>query len=62
VVLAAVSLMGCLTVSEVERALLTRVAALESAVFSYDAHMKGLQESGLPRLLMLESECERHPA
>ncbi|WP_371781868.1 PadR family transcriptional regulator [Streptosporangium subroseum] len=57
--LAAVSLMGCLPVREVERALLTRVAALESAVFSCDAHMKGLQESGLPRLLMLELECER---
>jgi DNA-binding PadR family transcriptional regulator len=57
--LAAVSLMGCLPVSEVERALLARAAALESTVFSCDAHMKNLQESGLPRLLVLELECER---
>jgi DNA-binding PadR family transcriptional regulator len=57
--LAAVSLMGCLPVSEVERALLARAGALESTVFSCDVQMKNLQESGLPRLLMLELECER---
>ncbi|WP_433248406.1 PadR family transcriptional regulator [Streptosporangium sp. CA-135522] len=57
--LAAVSLIGCLPVPEAERALLTRAAALESAVFACDAHMKSLEESGLPRLLLLELECER---
>ncbi|MET8334979.1 PadR family transcriptional regulator [Streptosporangium canum] len=57
--LAAISLVGCLPVPEAERALLTRAAALESAVFACDAHMRGLEESGLPRVLVLELECER---
>ncbi|GAA3079330.1 PadR family transcriptional regulator [Streptosporangium carneum] len=57
--LAAISLIGCLSEPDAERALLTRAAALESAVFACDAHLRSLEESGLPRLLLLELECER---
>ncbi|MEV8634782.1 PadR family transcriptional regulator [Streptosporangium sp. NPDC051023] len=56
---AALSLIGCLPVREAERALLTRAATLESRIFACDAHMRSLEESGLPRLLVLELEYER---
>ncbi|MFC4587887.1 PadR family transcriptional regulator [Sphaerisporangium corydalis] len=57
--LAAVSLMGCLPVEDVERCLGTRAATLEGMVVSYDAHMSGLAASGLPPILTLELECDR---
>ncbi|MEU1877587.1 PadR family transcriptional regulator [Streptosporangium sp. NPDC020072] len=56
---AALSLIGGLSAREAERALLTRAAALESAVFACDAHLRNLRESGLPPVLTLELECER---
>ncbi|MFI7628247.1 PadR family transcriptional regulator [Microbispora rosea] len=59
VFLAAVSLMGCLPIPEVERALSTRVATLEGAIVSADAHIAALAGSGLPRVLVLEVEYDR---
>ncbi|MEV4377513.1 PadR family transcriptional regulator [Streptosporangium sp. NPDC049644] len=56
---AAVSLMGCLSTAEVERALRVRAATLEGRVVAADAGLKGLAESGLPPVLLLELECER---
>ncbi|MBB4916932.1 PadR family transcriptional regulator [Streptosporangium saharense] len=56
---AALSLIGGLPVREAERALLTRAAVLESAVFACDAHLRNLRDNGLPPLLTLELECER---
>ncbi|MER7210603.1 PadR family transcriptional regulator [Streptosporangium sp. NPDC000239] len=56
---AALSLIGGLSAREAERALLTRAAALESAVFACDAYLRNLRESGLPPVLTLELECER---
>ncbi|WP_084195803.1 PadR family transcriptional regulator [Streptosporangium amethystogenes] len=56
---AAVSLMGCLPTAEVERALRVRAATLEGRVVAADAGLKGLAESGLPPVLLLELECER---
>ncbi|WP_432865953.1 PadR family transcriptional regulator [Microbispora rosea] len=59
VFVAAVSLMGCLPVPEAERALSTRVATLEGAIVSADAHIAALAGSGLPRVLVLEVEYDR---
>ncbi|MER6172903.1 PadR family transcriptional regulator [Streptosporangium sp. NPDC001681] len=56
---AAISLMGCLPKAEVERALRVRAATLEGRVVAADASLKGLTESGLPPVLLLELECER---
>ncbi|RJL23085.1 PadR family transcriptional regulator [Bailinhaonella thermotolerans] len=56
---AAVSLAGVLPAREAERALRTRAATLEGMVTSADAGMRGLRETGLPRLLLLEVEYER---
>ncbi|MEV4456093.1 PadR family transcriptional regulator [Microbispora sp. NPDC049633] len=59
VFLAAVSLMGCLSVPEAERALSTRAATLEGAIVAADAHIETLDGSGLPRVLVLEVEYDR---
>jgi len=59
VLTAAVSLMACLPLDVAESSLRTRVAALEGAVAGADATLTGLQESGLPRMLLLEVEYER---
>lgn len=59
VLAAAVSLMACLPRDAVESSLRTRVAVLEGAVATADATLTGLQEAGLPRLLLLEVEYER---
>jgi len=59
VLLAAVSLMGCLPVAEAERALGVRAATLEGAIVSADAHIEALKGSGLPRVLALEVEYDR---
>lgn len=56
---AAISLVGCLPVSEAKRALRTRAAGIEGAVAGIDAHMRTMADSGLPAMLMLEMECER---
>ncbi|MDH2429251.1 PadR family transcriptional regulator [Sphaerisporangium sp. TRM90804] len=57
--LAALSLMGCLSPEEAVRSLRTRAATLEGMVVSFDAHISGLAETGLPPILVLELECDR---
>lgn len=59
VLAAAVSLCGSLPPATVERALQTRAVSLEATLNALDAHFTGLQESGLPRVLVLELDCER---
>jgi DNA-binding PadR family transcriptional regulator len=59
VLLAAVSLLGCLSPGAVERSLRARMAALDGAIVAADASLSGLRTSGLPRVLLLEVECER---
>ncbi|MFI0420226.1 PadR family transcriptional regulator [Spongiactinospora sp. 9N601] len=56
---AAVSLMGALHPEDAEHALRTRTGALEGAVAGLDAHLAAQEASGLPRILLLELECER---
>ncbi|REF36300.1 PadR family transcriptional regulator [Thermasporomyces composti] len=56
---AAVSLCGSLPPAAVERALQTRAVTLEATLKALDAHAAGLQERGLPRVLVLELESER---
>lgn len=59
VMVAALSLVGCLPASDVERSLEARAASLEGDVAAADAALEGLQNGGLPRLLLLETEYAR---
>ncbi|MFI7708354.1 helix-turn-helix transcriptional regulator [Nonomuraea sp. NPDC049480] len=56
---AAVSLMGCLPMPEAQRALGRRAAAIEGLMAGMDAHRRGLADSGLPEVLLLEIEYEQ---
>ncbi|NUP03509.1 MAG: PadR family transcriptional regulator [Nonomuraea sp.] len=56
---AAVSLMGALPVPDVLQALRTRAASIEGALAGLNAHIKALQDSGLPDVLMIELDYER---
>ncbi|MFI6602900.1 PadR family transcriptional regulator [Nonomuraea sp. NPDC050536] len=56
---AAVSLIGCLTPSEAARALRTRAATIQGTLAGIDAHIRAVADSGLPEILMLETEYER---
>ncbi|KAB8188458.1 PadR family transcriptional regulator [Nonomuraea phyllanthi] len=56
---AAVSLMGALPVSDALQALRTRAASIEGALVGLNAHMKALQDSGLPDVLTVELDYER---
>ncbi len=57
--LAAVSLIGCLPVPGAQRALRTRVAALEGLIAAGEELVRALTDSGLPEALLLEQECDR---
>ncbi|MBG0827029.1 PadR family transcriptional regulator [Planomonospora sp. ID67723] len=57
--LAAISLIGCLPVPQAVRALRARTATLQGMIVGFDAHLRGLGDGGLPRVLTLELECER---
>ncbi|MGN9787843.1 PadR family transcriptional regulator [Nonomuraea sp. ZG12] len=56
---AAISLIGALPPEAAIKALRLRVAALTGAIGGLDAQMATMAENGLPRLLMLELECDR---
>lgn len=56
---AAISLVGCLPMGEAKHALRTRAATVEGSIAGIEAHMRGMAESGLPVILMLEMEYER---
>lgn len=56
---AAVSLMGALPVPDALQALRTRAASIEGALVGLNAHMKALQDSGLPDVLTVELDYER---
>jgi DNA-binding PadR family transcriptional regulator len=56
---AAISLIGALPTGSAIKALRLRVAALTGAIGGLDAQMATMTENGLPRLLMLELECDR---
>ncbi|GGP03353.1 PadR family transcriptional regulator [Nonomuraea glycinis] len=56
---AAISLIGVLPTEAAIKSLRLRVAALTGAIGGLDAQMATMAENGLPRLLMLELECER---
>lgn len=57
--LAAVSLIGCLPEDDVDQSLRTRAATLEGLVMSAETHLTELAATGLPRVLLLEVECDR---
>ncbi|MEV4390803.1 PadR family transcriptional regulator [Nonomuraea sp. NPDC049607] len=56
---AAISLIGCLPPSEAQRALRARAATLEGTLAGMEGHIKAMNDSGLPEILMLEVECEQ---
>ncbi|MEV0613704.1 PadR family transcriptional regulator [Nonomuraea sp. NPDC050404] len=56
---AAVSLIGVLPVPDALRSLRTREAAVDGNVAELNGHLKGLRESGLPEVLMIELDYER---
>jgi DNA-binding PadR family transcriptional regulator len=56
---AAVSLLGCLPPIEVQRCLGTRAANLEGTLATLDGVLASQREAGMPRILLLEVECER---
>lgn len=56
---AAISLIGCLPMSEAHRALRGRAATIEGLLTGMEAHMRALADSGLPAVLTLEVEVER---
>ncbi|MEV4114300.1 PadR family transcriptional regulator [Nonomuraea sp. NPDC049695] len=56
---AAVSLIGCLPLTEAKRALRGRTASIEGLLAGMEAHRRAIADSGLPEILMLEVECEQ---
>ncbi|WP_336214043.1 PadR family transcriptional regulator [Nonomuraea sp. LPB2021202275-12-8] len=56
---AAISLIGALPPDAALKALRSRAASLTGTIGGLDAHMATMAENGLPRLLMLELECDR---
>ncbi|MFC5823323.1 PadR family transcriptional regulator [Nonomuraea insulae] len=56
---AAISLIGCLPMSEAQRALRGRAATIEGLLTGMEAHIRALADSGLPPVLTLEVEVER---
>ncbi|GAA3444417.1 PadR family transcriptional regulator [Planomonospora venezuelensis] len=56
---AAISLIGALPVPEALRALRTRAATLEGLLAGMDAHLRALEDGGLPDVLMIEVDYER---
>ncbi|RVX46140.1 PadR family transcriptional regulator [Nonomuraea polychroma] len=56
---AAVSLIGCLPLPDVQRALRGRAATIEGVLAGMDAHRRAMADSGLPAVLMLEVEYEQ---
>ncbi|HZE39613.1 MAG TPA: PadR family transcriptional regulator [Stackebrandtia sp.] len=59
---ASLSLFGCLSETDVSRALRTRAAVLEGQTRSAEQTIAGLTETGLPRVLLLELDYERSRA
>jgi len=56
----AIDLLPCLSMTQAEAALQTRVVALRSRVAALDAVLAGLQQQlNLPRVILLENEYER---
>ncbi|GAA3719453.1 PadR family transcriptional regulator [Nonomuraea antimicrobica] len=55
---AAVSLIGCLSLDEARTALRARAATIEGTLAGMRANMSALAESGLPAILTLEVEVE----
>ena len=56
---AAVSLLGVLPVRDALASLRTRAAALEGVLAGVNAQLKAQHDSGLPELLMIETDYER---
>ncbi|SEG77505.1 Transcriptional regulator PadR-like family protein [Nonomuraea solani] len=56
---AAVSLVGCLPLSEAQGALRARAATIEGLLTGMNAHLRAAADSGLPAILTLEVELER---
>ncbi|MBG0817250.1 PadR family transcriptional regulator [Planomonospora sp. ID82291] len=56
---AAVSLMGTLPVPDALRALRARAATLEGLLAGMNAHLRVMEEAGLPDILMIEVDYER---
>lgn len=59
ILVAGVSLLGCLPPQEAIRCLRARQIALEQIINGLAANAAAQHEAGLPRLLLLEVECER---
>ncbi|MFI6504959.1 PadR family transcriptional regulator [Nonomuraea typhae] len=56
---AALSLIGCLPMPEARRALRTRTSTLIGLITAQEAHIRALTDSGLPEMLMVETDYER---
>ncbi|WP_157248427.1 PadR family transcriptional regulator [Nonomuraea typhae] len=56
---AALSLIGCLPMPEARRALRTRTSTLIGLITAQEAHIEALTDSGLPAMLMVETDYER---